>query len=117
MKMIGIVGSRRRDRKEDHALLSARFQEIYKDGDRIVSGGCLEGGDRFAELIARKFQVPILIHYAQWKKHGKKAGFMRNTDIAQDCDVLIALVSKDRTGGTEDTISKAMRFRRQVILT
>lgn len=79
---------------------------VFQQGDRIVSGGCPQGADRFAELIAKRYQVPITIHYARWHQLGKRAGFARNGDIAHDADVLIAAVAPDRTGGTEDTIAK-----------
>src|SRR6185369_9940384 len=100
-KTIGIVGSRRRTSSADTAAIKAAFTRVYEDGDHIVSGGCRTGGDAVAESIARTNEVPIKIHYARWKKRGKAAGFIRNGDIAQDADVLIACVAADRTGGTE----------------
>ncbi len=106
MKWIGIVGSRTRNSGFDKTLVIQAFDKVYKQGDRIVSGGCKTGADSFAEFIARVDEVPILIHYAQWSRKGKSAGFQRNGDIAEDAEVLIACVSKDRTGGTEDTIGK-----------
>src|SRR3990167_8332502 len=106
MKTIGIVGSRRRVKATDYALVYAKLNEVYEDGDRIVSGGCPSGADFFAEQLAKKLQIPITIHYARWDKHGKAAGFMRNGDIANDANVLIACVASDRNGGTEDTIKK-----------
>jgi len=82
------------------------FLSLYEAGDEIVSGGCPNGGDMFAEILAKKYQVPIKIYYAQWKKIGRGAGFARNTDIARDSDILMAVVAEDRTGGTEDTVKK-----------
>lgn len=116
MKIIGIIGSRRRNSPEDFAQCEKAFLAIYKDGDEIVSGGCWAGGDKFAEILAKKYQVPIKIYYAQWRKLGKIAGFTRNTNIADDCHVLIALVSPDRTGGAEDTIRKAQFKGKEIIL-
>jgi len=116
MKKIGIIGSRRRDSGVDFAILKKKFTEIYEDGDEIVSGGCNSGGDNMAEIIAKKQQITIKIYYAQWDKLGKRAGFARNTNIAEDSDVIIALVSSDRTGGTEDTIKKATEMGKQIIL-
>ena len=69
-----------------------------------------KSGDRFAELIADAYNVPITIHKADWKKNGRGAGFVRNTDIARDSDVLIACIAEDRKGGTEDTIKKFKKF-------
>ena len=120
MKIIGIVGSRRRNGFFDYRAVEQAFQQLYEDGDCIVSGGCPKGGDRFAENIAaeRKFTrigpsdpYPaegrvIKIHPALWDDNGRAAGFIRNTEIARDATHLIACVSKDRTGGTEDTIRK-----------
>ena len=106
MKIIGIVGSRRRDFLGDFRALLMKFSEIYEPGDTIVSSGCPKGGDRFAEKIASDNNVPIKIYYPEWDKHGKSAGFVRNGLIAEDADILLALCADDRTGGTEDTIKK-----------
>lgn len=57
-----------------------------------------------------------MIHYARWKKKGNSAGFIRNTDIAEDCDILIATPSEDRTGGTEDTIKKVEKLQKPIYL-
>lgn len=116
MKTIGIIGSRRRDSQGDFKQCEKKFLEIYEDGDQIVSGGCSKGGDRFAEILAKKYQVPIKIYYARWDKLGKGAGFARNTDIARDSEVLIAVVADDRTGGAEDTIKKAEKMHKTIIL-
>ena len=106
MKKIGIVGTRRRDTANDRLAVTQQFFEIYEYGDWIVSGGCPEGGDRFAEVIAKDNGIPIIIFYPNWKKYGKVAGFIRNTDIADHSDRLIACTAPDRKGGTEDTIHK-----------
>ena len=105
MKKIGIVGSRSRDSEKDFKICEVKFREIYEEGDEIVSGGCPRGGDRFAERLAKKRGIPIKIYFPDWSL-GKNAGFIRNTFIAQDADELISVVAEDRTGGTEDTISK-----------
>lgn len=106
LKTIGIVGSRRRDTNDDYNKLLKAFDMVYQEGDKIVSGGCPKGGDAMAERLARKIGCTITIHFPAWDKHGKVAGFIRNGLIAQDADVLIALVADDRTGGTEDTVEK-----------
>lgn len=109
MKIIGIVGTRKRDYGKDFEAVRTKFLELYKEGDWICSGGCPTGGDRFAELIAKTYGIPILIFYPNWKQYGKKAGFIRNTYIANSSDLLIACVADDRIGGTEDTIKKFLK--------
>ncbi len=115
-QVIGIVGSRRRNSKADLDLCLAAFLKVFRPGDRLVSGGCPQGGDLFAEVIARGRGLSLTVHYPDWKGLGKRAGFARNTFIARDCTVLIALPAKDRTGGTEDTIAKALKLGKKVIL-
>lgn len=110
MKTIGIVGTRRRDSLGDLYKVRDALKKVYEDGDHLVSGGCPAGGDRFAEVLARRKQIPITIHYARWRKLGRGAGFIRNSDIAVQADVLIACVAKDRKGGTEDTIRKFKKY-------
>lgn len=110
MKTIGIIGSRRRNSQAGYGLVCNAFAGLYEPGDRIVSGGCPQGGDAFAERIAKQRQIPITIYYAEWDRLGRSAGFARNGDIARDADVLIACVAEDRTGGTEDTIKKYLKL-------
>lgn len=132
-KVIGVVGSRRRDTKEDFILVRDAFYKEFNDNDTICSGLCHKGGDWFAVLIATnsdyidnpierksihrkalnnelQYTIPSLWYPAEWNKYGMSAGFRRNTDIAKASTVLIACVSKDRTGGTEDTIKKFIKF-------
>ena len=109
MKKIGIIGSRRRDAGIDQKATREKFFEVFEDDDWIVSGGCPQGGDRFAEKIAKDYGIPIIIFYPNWKKFGKGAAIMRNTDVAQESDVMVACVAKDRKGGTEDTIKKFLK--------
>jgi len=121
MKTIGIVGSRRRDSKTDYKATCVVFDSAYEDGDKIVSGHCPKGGDRFAEKIAAKLGLTednggLILHRPDWAQYGKSAGFVRNTYIAEDADVIIAVVTKDRTGGTEDTVKKAKKLGKTIIL-
>jgi hypothetical protein len=103
---IGIIGSRRRDEAEDFYTVERAFWDVYEDGCWIVSGGCPKGGDAFAKRIHQMRRIPYLEFPPNWEKHGKAAGFVRNTDIADNSDILIACVAPDRKGGTEDTIKK-----------
>jgi len=124
LKIIGIVGTRKRDDKETFSLIEKKFLEIYEDGDRICSGGCPKGGDRCAEYLAKKYGVPILIFYPNKRKYGTpRAFFMRNTEVATKSDVILASVmNKDidyirnsKRGGTEDTIKKYWKLKKRMI--
>ena len=110
MKRIIIIGSRRRDSTNDFWDVAETFLSIYEPDDLIVSGGCPEGGDKFAEDISAMGDIWMVVWKAEWDKYGKPAGFIRNTTIARNGDVVIACVASDRRGGTEDTIKKFRKF-------
>mgnify|MGYP001597960957 CR=1 FL=1 len=130
-KTIGIIGTRSRNSFADFDLTRKAFDTIYEDGDTLVSGGCPQGGDRFAELIAKDRKIPayyvpegsaelkegyLNIHPAFWNKYGRRAGFIRNAYIARDAEVLMAVVSPARTGGTEDTIAKYLKVGKDRVI-
>lgn len=105
-KVIGIVGSRRRNSLDDFKIVEKEFLSLYHIGDAIVSGSCRQGADYFAERIARDYGVTMIIYHAPWKRLGKGAGLWRNTFIAKRANILIACVAENRLGGVEDTIRK-----------
>lgn len=115
-KKIGIVGARRRNTNNDYKALCKAITEVYEEGDILVSGGCKLGADHFAEMIAEDRGYSILIHHANWKRYGEPAGPIRNSKIAKDVDVLIALPAGIGTGGTDDTIRKCKKLKKKVIL-
>lgn len=106
MKRIIIIGSRRRNEIADFLLVEQLLAEVYEDGDLLVSGGCPTGGDKFCEDLSAKYDIWMVVWPAEWNRYGRGAGFVRNTIIAQNGDILIACVAPDRTGGAEDTIKK-----------
>lgn len=124
---LGIVGSRRRSSLSDKNLILDYVQEqliLFSDQLSIISGGCSSGADLFAEEICSSLGLSITIHYpnkflldARAQKHEYVALlFKRNEKIAIDCDILLALPTKDRTGGTENTIKHAERLGKKVVL-
>jgi len=78
----------------------------------IVSGGA-RGVDTFAEKFADKNGLPSVIIKPDWERFGRKAGMIRNGEIARLSDVVLAFVDKD-TGGTWDTIKKSKKLNKRV---
>lgn len=120
--IIGIIGSRRRNLPEDFQKIRKAFFRKYLEGDRIVSGGCKEGGDQFADEIARQYGIPIITHYPNRSALDKtlpvrvayaRINYARNASVARDADALIACVAPDRKGGTEDTIRRFCRKHKE----
>lgn len=118
-KIIAVIGTRRRNCKYALAKVEKKFLELYNEGDWICSGGCAKGADRFAEIIAKRHGIPILIIYPKYDKYGRAAPIIRNEDVAKNADIVLACVSRpeegiikvlERTkGGTEDTLKKFVK--------
>lgn len=56
----------------------------------MVSGGA-SGVDLYGEKWARKNDIPIKRFPADWAKYGKRAGLIRNVEMANYADGLIAI--------------------------
>lgn len=87
MKVI-IAGSR--DFK-DYILLekSCLFLLNNKLNIEIISGGA-QGADLLGEKFAIKMDYPIKYFLPDWGKNGKNAGFIRNKEMVNYGDILIA---------------------------
>jgi len=68
--------------------------------------GKAEGADTLGEDWANASGIPVKPFPADWKKHGKAAGPIRNGEMAVYADSLIALWDT-RSTGTRDMIAKA----------
>jgi len=71
----------------------------------VVSGGA-KGVDYLGEVYASSCGIPLKKFSADWNKHGKAAGPIRNGEMAEYADALIAIWD-GRSKGTKDMINKA----------
>jgi hypothetical protein len=80
----------------------------------LVSGGAM-GADSLGEQYANSKEIPTKIFYPDWKKHGKKAGFLRNTDIINESELIVAFWD-GKSKGTLDSIKKAEELNKNVLI-
>ena len=128
---IGIIGSReyQNHRKIKDAIFSLknRFNDIT-----IVSGGCLDGADRFA----KKYAIELGCNYIEFnpahtpknlysalhenyygKEYAPKNFFHRNKMIAKYVDYLIAFIPEGKkASGSEHTIKEAKKLNKKVVI-
>ena len=71
----------------------------------IVSGGA-KGADAFGEQFAFEFDLGLAYFPADWDTHGKSAGYIRNAEMADYADALIAFPGGK---GTANMIEVATR--------
>lgn len=65
----------------------------------IVSGGA-RGADALGERFAKEFNIPVEVFPANWNLHGKAAGMIRNRQMAEYADHLIAFRKNESKGTT-----------------
>lgn len=75
--------------------------------DIIVSGGA-NGVDNYAKEYAIKNNIPIVEYLPQYGKYGRQAPIMRNIQIVEDCDFLLAFWN-GTSRGTKFTIDYAIK--------
>ena len=71
----------------------------------IVSGAA-RGVDQLGEQIARDAGLLVDSHPANWNLHGRRAGFLRNEEMAANADALVA-VWDGHSPGTKHMIAAA----------
>ena len=82
------------------------------DNVTIVSGGA-KGADTLAEKFADEFNFEKLIFKPDWDLYGKRAGFVRNAKIVDNCDVLFAF-QINKSKGTQHSIDLAKEKSKEV---
>lgn len=78
----------------DYDLLSKKCNEFLiekrKNYDVIVVSGGARGADKTGEEYAKNEGFLVEVYLADWDKYGKKAGFIRNCQMGEVADALIA---------------------------
>ena len=89
-------------------VLDKRVNEIKE----VVSGRA-KGADTFGETWALKNNIPIKPFAAQWEKFGAAAGYVRNHDMGDYADELIAFWDGN-SSGTKDMIEYMEKLKKPV---
>lgn len=111
---IAIIGSRT---FVDEQRGKERINKILTDNNilvnEVISGGA-KGADSIAEIFAKENNIPITIFKPDWSI-GRHAGLLRNSQIIDECDVVIALWD-GKSNGTKDSIKKAEKSGKKVFI-
>lgn len=94
----------------DFGLLKQVLEEYKDEIEEVVCGGA-DGADSLGELWGRQNGVPIRYFMAEWDKYGKAAGAIRNAEMAEYGDFLIAFWD-GKSRGTANMI-QAMKNRKK----
>jgi hypothetical protein len=105
---VAVVGSRTiQDKEFVFQQLDYYLSRLMKDYKVIIVSGGADGIDKLSEKFAEERKLKTEIYFPDWDLHGKSAGFLRNTQIVEKSDYLIAITTGSK--GTQDTINKAIK--------
>ena len=90
--------------------LSDMFDNQFGNKVSCVIHGDAHGVDKMADSFAYFCKVPVEAYPADWKKHGKAAGPIRNKQMLDDGkpDLVIAFLAPD-SRGTKNMIEQATK--------
>ena len=72
-------------------------RQLKPNDIEIVSGGA-KGADTLGEQYAKENNYPLKKFPADWELHGKSAGYIRNKQMAEYGDILIAFWDGESKG-------------------
>ena len=81
------------------------FLDSIKGVTQVISGGA-PGADNCGEMWANKNSIDIKVFKANWKKHGKAAGPIRNKEMAKYADAVALFPGGS---GTESMYNEAIK--------
>ncbi len=82
------------------------LQNKMKTHNVIIVSGHASGADSLGEKFATDHNLPCELHPADWERHGKAAGPIRNEEMAEVADALIAFCD-GQSKGTKSMIELA----------
>jgi len=91
-----IAGGRNFTDYED-LVETIRFTDNIWTISEVLSGGA-KGADYLGEVWASANNVPVQRYPAEWDKYGKGAGFIRNSQMAENAEALIAFWDGESRG-------------------
>ena len=96
----------------DYALLKAKCDTILAEKTAthriVIVSGAARGADSLGERYAREYGYTLDSHPADWNRHGRAAGPIRNEEMAEVSDALIAFWD-GKSRGTFNMIKTARK--------
>jgi hypothetical protein len=109
MRKVIIAGGRDFD---DYDYLECTLVDLFCPTSNYpnieVVSGTARGADTLGERFASDSATPVRQFKPDWETHGRVAGFIRNQDMAEYADVLVAFWNGE-SRGTRDMIDRALR--------
>ena len=85
----------------DYEFVKNKLDQILKNKwteDICILCGMAKGVDTLGEQYAIERRLYVKFFPADWDKHGNKAGYIRNTEMAEEADALVAFWDGESKG-------------------
>ena len=114
VKRVVVAGCRNfNDYKTAREYIDFCISKIKKEYELIfISGGC-RGADALGERYAFEKGYKIERYPADWEKYGRRAGPIRNKEMAQKSDYIICFWDRE-SKGTKAMIEFAKEFKKPI---
>ena len=112
--MIKVIIAGTRD-FDNYELLKLKMDNILAGKVRnneeiIIISGTARGADKLGERYAREKGYKIERYPANWDKHGKRAGYIRNEQMAKVADACVCFWD-EQSKGTKHMIDLAKQYK------
>ncbi len=103
----------------DYGAVKSVLDEMLPQEDVMIVSGHAVGADRLGERWAEENEIPFAVFPACWKKYGKKAGPIRNSQMiafAREATPMVIAFWDQVSSGTGDTVKKARACGCEVVI-
>jgi hypothetical protein len=95
----------------DYPLLKKKLDSILKNQkDITIISGTANGADKLGEIYAEQNHHKLEKYPAMWDLFGKKAGYMRNEEMANVADACVVFWD-GKSKGTKHMIDIAKKYK------
>lgn len=108
MKLL-VTGSRNIDDMSYVFSCLLKIMQVF-DFDTIIEGDAI-GVDRLAGLFAVSHGMKLITRKPEWRRYGKRAGLIRNTEMVILCDKGIAIWD-GKSRGTKHCINELRKAKK-----
>ena len=118
MKELKVIVAGGRDFNDYNLLSTVLFDYAESVGEDVgisIVSGMARGADALAHSFAKREGVQVYEFPAEWDKYGKRAGYVRNDEMAKFADSLLAFWD-GKSRGTKNMIDTMTRLGKTVIV-
>lgn len=118
MKELKLIVAGGREFKDYQRLSAEIFSYAEGVGDNVgvsLVSGMARGADALGYRFAKENNVKVYEFPADWDKYGKRAGYLRNSEMAQFADALMAFWD-GKSRGTRHMIEAMTQMGKPVIV-